>query len=155
MTKHSAMFRLIAIIVLGLSTSLSLAVATNTTPAAESIQAAKPYRMVVLTDIGAEVDDTESMVRLLLYSDVIDIQGLIATTSTWKRTSVSPELIEDVIGAYAKVHGNLVKHDANYPPAAALQALVKRGRPEYGMNGVGAGKDSEGSDWIIQSSREK
>ena len=150
MTKHRAMFRSVAIIVLGLSTSLSASVASNAAPSAESIQAAKPYRMIVLTDIGAEVDDTESMVRLLLYSDVIDIQGLIATTSTWKRTSVSPELIEDVIGAYDKVHGNLVKHDANYPPAAALQALVKRGRPEYGMNGVGTGKDSEGSDWIIQ-----
>ena len=93
MTKHRAMFRSVAIIVLGLTTSLSVAVAANTTPATESRQAAKPYRMIVLTDIGAEVDDTESMVRLLLYSDVIDIQGLIATTSTWKRTSVSPELI--------------------------------------------------------------
>ena len=76
----------------------------------------KPYRMIVLTDIGAEVDDTESMVRLLLYSDVIGIQGLIATTSTWKRTSVSPELIHGVIGSYSKVHGNLVKHDRHYPP---------------------------------------
>ncbi|HEX2586063.1 MAG TPA: nucleoside hydrolase-like domain-containing protein, partial [Steroidobacteraceae bacterium] len=38
-------------------------------------------RMIVLTDIEAEVDDTESMVRLMLYSNVIDIEGLIATTS--------------------------------------------------------------------------
>ncbi len=107
--------------------------------------------MIVLTDIGAEVDDTQSMVRLLLYSDVIDIEGLIATTSTWKRTSVSPELIEEVIRAYAKVHGNLVKHDQNYPAAEALNALVKRGMAEYGMKAVGQGKDSEGSDWIIRA----
>jgi hypothetical protein len=39
------------------------------------------HRLVVLTDIENEPDDTESMVRLLLYSDVIDLQGLIATTS--------------------------------------------------------------------------
>jgi hypothetical protein len=28
---------------------------------------------------------------------------------------------------------------------------VKHGRAEYGMNGVGPGKDSEGSDWIIRT----
>ena len=118
---------------------------------ARSAQTHKPHRLIVLTDIGAEVDDTESMVRLLLYSDVIDIQGLIATTSTWKRTSVSPELIQRVISAYGKVHSNLATHDANYPAAVVLQTLVKRGRPEYGMIGVGSGKDSEGSDWIIHT----
>ena len=83
-------------------------------------------RVIILTDIGAEADDTESMVRLLLYSGVIDIQGLVATTSTWKRTSVSPELIQAVIRAYAKVGENLVKHDPNYPPAETLHSLVKR-----------------------------
>src|SRR5215475_946795 len=88
--------------------------------AAAHERSAKPdntrQRVIVLTDIGAEVDDTESMVRLLLYSDVIDIQGLIATTSTWKRASVSPELIQNLIRSYAQVRGNLLKHDANYPP---------------------------------------
>jgi hypothetical protein len=108
-------------------------------------------RLIVLTDIGAEADDTESMVRLLLYSDVIDIQGLVATTSTWKRTSTSPELIREVIGAYARVQGNLVKHDPNYPTAEALQALVKHGLAAYGMQGVGPEKDSEGSEWIVRT----
>lgn len=112
-------------------------------------------RLIVLTDIGAEADDTESMVRLVLYSDVIDIEGLVATTSTWKRTSVSPDLIQNVIDAYGKVHGNLLQHDPAYPAAAALRALVKRGRPEYGMGGVGEGKDSEGSQWIIRALEKK
>jgi hypothetical protein len=108
-------------------------------------------RLIVLSDIGADPDDTQSVVRLLLYSDVIDIQGLIATTSTWKRTSVSPELVQAVISAYAGVRSNLVKHDPNYPAAEAIKALVKRGRAEYGMSGVGPNKDSEGSDWIIRT----
>jgi hypothetical protein len=108
-------------------------------------------RVIILTDIGAEADDTESMVRLLLYSDVIDIQGLVATTSTWKRTSVSPDLIQAVVRVYARVYGNLVKHDPDYPPAEALQAVIKHGVAEYGINGVGPGKDSEGSDWIIRT----
>jgi Cellulose-binding Sde182, nucleoside hydrolase-like domain/Cellulose-binding protein Sde0182, C-terminal domain len=117
--------------------------------------AIRKQRLVVLTDIGAEADDTESMVRLLLYSDVIDIQGLIATTSTWKRTSVSPDLIRQVIGAYAKAHANLVTNDPNYPTDTALEAVVKHGLPEYGMKGVGPGKDSEGSNWIIRTLEEK
>jgi len=108
-------------------------------------------RLIVLTDIGAEADDTESMVRLLLYSDSIDIEGLIATTSTWKRTSVSPDLIGNVVQAYAKVHGNLLKHDPDYPEAEALGELVKSGLAAYGMQGVGPGKDSEGSEWIIRA----
>lgn len=107
-------------------------------------------RLIVLTDIGAEADDTESMVHLLLYSDVIDIQGLIATTSIWK-PSPAPVLIRQVIDSYAKVHGNLLKHDPNFPPAGALQLLVKHGLAAYGMKGVGADKDSEGSDWIIHT----
>ena len=44
-----------------------------------------------------------------------------------------------------------MKHDANYPSARTLQALVKHSLAEYGMNGVGSRKDSEGSDWIIQT----
>jgi hypothetical protein len=108
-------------------------------------------RLIVLTDIGAEVDDTESMVRLLLYSNNIDVEGLIATTSTWKRTTTSPDLIQKVISAYAKVHPNLLKHDASYPSAKQLHLLVKSGIATYGMTGVGNGKDSEGSDWIIRA----
>jgi len=113
------------------------------------------HRVIVLTDIGAEADDTESMVRLLLYSDVIDIQGLIATTSVWKKTSVSPELIQEVVAAYGEVHANLVKHDIDYPSAEKLQALIMRGFPEYGMKGVGEGKDSAGSALIIRELEKK
>ncbi len=111
----------------------------------------RPQRLLVLSDIEADPDDTQSMVRLMLYSNDIDIQGLVATTSVWKRTSVAPESIRAVVRAYAKVHANLVKHDPNYPRPEVLEALVKQGRPEYGMGGVGTGKDSEGSDWIIKT----
>ena len=86
MTKRSVIFWVAAVVGLGLFTHLPTAVASDIAPATGSAQASKLHRMIVLTDIGAEVDDTESMVRLLLYSDVIDIQGLVATTSTWKKT---------------------------------------------------------------------
>ncbi len=38
-------------------------------------------RVIILTDVENEPDDTESLVRLLLYSNVLDIKGIIATTS--------------------------------------------------------------------------
>ena len=151
MKTFALVSRLAAIVALGLAAHVRTAFASNQSPAANAVADTRPHRLIVLTDIGADPDDTESMVRLLLYSDVIDVQGLIATTSTWKRTSVSPGLIQEVIRAYASVHANLVKHDASYPQPEALQALVKQGRAEYGMGGVGAGKDSEGSGWIIRT----
>ena len=111
---------------------------------------ARPQRMIVLTDIENEPDDTESMVRLMLYSNVIDLQGLIATTSVHMKTRVAPESIRRVINAYGQVRANLLKHEPGYPEAAALLALVKQGPVEYGMKAVGPGKDSEGSAWIIK-----
>jgi hypothetical protein len=107
-------------------------------------------RVIILTDIENEPDDTQSMVRLLLYSNIIDIEGLIATTSCWLRTRVAPESIKKLIQAYGEVQPNLIKHEDGYPEAQNLILKVKQGLPEYGMGGVGDGKDSEGSEWIIK-----
>ena len=111
-------------------------------------------RAIILTDIEADPDDTESMVRLLLYSNVIDLKGFIATTSTHQRNNVYPESIRKVVHAYNKVHSNLMKHEANFPDAEALFKIIKQGLPVYGMNGVGEGKDSPGSEWIIKTLEE-
>jgi hypothetical protein len=112
-------------------------------------------RVIILSDIEAEPDDTESFVRLMLYANVMDIKGLIATTSIWHKTSVDPESIKKVIQAYGKVQPNLLKHESGFPRAEALISLVKQGLPKYGMLGVGDGNDSEGSDWIIKVLEEK
>ncbi len=110
-----------------------------------------PKRLIVLTDVENEPDDTQSLVRLMLYSNQIDIEGIIATTSTWKKDSISPATIRRVIKAYGKVQPNLLKHASGFPSAASLLALVKNGLPAYGMQGVGDGKDSEGSEWLIKT----
>lgn len=106
-------------------------------------------RLLVLTDIEADPDDTQSLVRLLLYSNLIDIEGLVATTSVHQKTRVAPESIERVIRAYGEVRSNLSRHEPGFPTEKELLRRVKRGWAEYGMQGVGKGKDSEGSDWII------
>jgi hypothetical protein len=106
-------------------------------------------RLIVLTDIEADPDDTQSLIRLLLYSNEIDLEGLIATTSIHQQTRVAPESIHGVIREYAKVRANLALHDSAYPRASALEALVDQGQPRYGLAGVGEGKDTPGSNRII------
>jgi hypothetical protein len=114
------------------------------------VAAGNPQRLIVLTDMGADPDDQQSLVRLLLYSNQIDLEGIVATTSCWQQNRIRPELITAIVDAYARVQPNLLQHEAGYPSAEALRAHTKKGLPVYGMLGVGEGKDSEGSDWIIR-----
>jgi cellulose-binding protein len=110
----------------------------------------KRLRVLALTDIEADPDDTQSLIRFLLYSNEWDVEGLIATTSIHQQTRVAPESILKVLDAYRKVQPNLLKHEKGYPSFDQLKPLVKKGLATYGMQGVGEGKDSEGSDWIIK-----
>ena len=113
-------------------------------------QNSQKLRVVVLTDIEADPDDAQSLVRLLLYANQWDIEGLIATTSIHQKTRVAPESIEKILRAYAKVQPNLLKHEKGYPTYEELTPRVKKGLPVYGAEGVGEGKDSQGSDWIVE-----
>src|SRR5512143_453934 len=90
-------------------------------------------RLVVLTDIANEPDDQMSMVRLLVYSNQIDIEGLVATTSTWMKKAVRPDVIRLLIDAYDEVRPNLLQHQPGFPTAAALRDVVTTGQPGYGM----------------------
>ena len=113
-------------------------------------QEVQKNRTIILTDVENEPDDTESLVRLLLYSNIIDIKGIVATTSVHMKKEVHPESIHEVIAAYGKVRSNLLKHEPGFPDPGFLMEIVKEGLPEYGMGGVGKGKDSPGSEWIIK-----
>ena len=112
-------------------------------------------RVIILTDVENEPDDTESLVRLLLYSNVFHIKGIIATTSVHMKKEVHPESVQRVIQAYGMIQDNLLKHEPGFPEADSLLQIVKQGLPEYGMGGVGKGKDLPGSDWIIKILDEK
>ena len=65
-------------------------------------QTNQKHRVVVLTDIEADPDDTQSLVRLLLYANQIDIKGLVATTSCWLQS----EVIENVGFLYHEITEN-------------------------------------------------
>lgn len=115
-----------------------------------SVFAARP-RVIVLTDISNEPDDEESLVRFLVYSNEYDVEGIIATTSVWLRDRVRPDIIRETVRAYGQVQPNLLKHAAGFPAAESLLKLVKSGSAEFGMRGVGFGKSTEGSRWIIEA----
>jgi hypothetical protein len=106
-------------------------------------------RVLVLTDMGNEPDDSQSMVRFLLYTNEFDVEGLVATSSTHLKDRTNPQMIAERVEAYGEVRDNLLMHADGYPTEEFLRERIKSGRPEFGMKGVGEGKDSEGSDWII------
>jgi hypothetical protein len=107
-------------------------------------------RVIILTDVLNEPDDSQSLIRALLYSNDIDIRGLVATTSTWQRTAVHPEEIRRLVTAYEGVLPNLRVHSKDYPSGPALQSVIRAGRARYGMSGVDDGPDTEASQLIIR-----
>jgi hypothetical protein len=114
--------------------------------------AAKP-RLLVLTDIGGDPDDQQSMIRLMTYANEFDIEGLIASATRRpgeKETVTRPDLIRTIVEAYGKVRPNLLLHRPDYPPAKALLDRVRSGNPRRGDRNLGAGHDTEGSRRIIQ-----
>lgn len=126
---------------------LLLLVSTTTTSAQTPPQ---KHRVLVLTDIENEPDDAMSMVRFLTYSNQWDVEGLLATTSTHQRNKTAAWRIRQIVRAYGEVRNNLLLHEKGYPDTSYLLSIIKDGLPTYGMTGVGAGKDSEGSEWIIK-----
>ena len=53
--------------------------------------AAQPPRLLVTTDIGGDPDDQQSLVRLMVYANEFDLEGIITSASgtlpvKWKVT---------------------------------------------------------------------
>ena len=114
-----------------------------------AVAAKSKTRIFVLTDIENEPDDAQSLVRFLTYANQFDIEGLVATTSIHQQKRTSAWRIKEIVEAYGKVQTNLLKHEPGYPPVGDLLAVIHEGRPDYGMNAVGEGNDSTGSEALI------
>ncbi len=117
-------------------------------------------RLLVLTDISSltsgvkEPDDGQSMIRLMLYANDLDIEGLVASSNMSHGHVVRPDLIRRVIDGYAQVQPNLLLHSRDYPSADHLSTLVMAGQPIAGRDlpvgeSIGDGKDTDASAWII------
>lgn len=132
-----------------------LATAAHTPPVSSlspsALSTGAKQRLIVLSDIEADPDDTQSFIRLFLYANQIDIEGLVATTSTHMKTAIHPDSIRGIIDTYGKVQPNLALHEPGYPAAARLASLVRDGQPGYGMALVGSGRDTAGSRLIVEA----
>ncbi len=121
-------------------------------------QSAKPDKMrprlAVLTDIGGDPDDTQSLIRLMVYANEFEIEALIASASGTRgelnESVTRPDLILQVIQAYEQVLPNLKQHAANWPEADRLRACVKSGNRFRERDYIGAEHDTDGSRFLIQ-----
>jgi hypothetical protein len=94
-------------------------------------------RTIVTTD--PELDDLNSLIRMLLYSNEIRIEGLVYSSSQHHylgdpaagipqyRWKFGPSHIEDALAAYDQVDRNLRRHDADFPTAAELRSVYRVG----------------------------
>lgn len=109
-------------------------------------------RVVILSDInsGAEPDDKQSFIRLLLYSNELDLVGLVGANSQFGPNRGNTKAFLDLIDVYEKIRPNLLVHAPGYPEADALRRVVCNGaKGAVGMAGVGDGRASDGSRLIL------
>ncbi|TWT35090.1 hypothetical protein KOR42_52160 [Thalassoglobus neptunius] len=108
-------------------------------------------RIITTTDLGADPDDEQSMVRLLVSANEFDIEGLIVSTGCWKKSQSDTKMLDKLVDAYGKCFNNLSVHAKGFPSVDHLRSISVMGQRGYGMSDVGDGKDSPGSDLIIAS----
>lgn len=129
-------------------------------------------RIVVLTDVSTwETDDSESLVRLLVHADMLEIEGLVFTTG-WSLDNTREDffgLIHQAINAYEKDLPNLRKRSSQvghvtnesrqkigyWPSADYLRSRTVVGSQKRGVHFMGKDNDSPGSELIIRMADEK
>ena len=118
----------------------------NNTGQAES----KP-RILISTDIGGtDPDDFQSMIHLLMYSDLFQIEGLISSPFG---DGQAKDLL-DMIDLYEKDLELLRKHASDFPEPDYLRSLCKQGaKPAAPYKGYNV--PTEGSEWIIKCARKE
>jgi hypothetical protein len=131
---------------------------------------AKP-RVVITAD--PELDDVNSLIRAMVYTSELRIEGLVYASSQvhWKgdgkgttqyipgreytRLGLGPvtswrwpeddRFIDQIVDAYTKAYPNLKVHDRDYPTPAALKSKIKWGNVEFEGD---YSEDTEGSNLI-------
>lgn len=112
-------------------------------------------RTIITTD--GEIDDVDTYIRMLLYSNEFNIEGLIYSSSMWhykgdgKGTLFTSEMemtkkmygaktslrwpglhwMEPLLNGYEKIYPNLKQHSARYPTPAYLKSIVRVGNVDF------------------------
>lgn len=129
-------------------------------------------RLIITAD--PELDDNNSLIRLILYSTDFDIEGLIYTSSQFHWTGddkgtkwfvpgreydrfniggpyeswrwhKGEKFIHNIIDAYEKSYNNLKVHNPSYPAPSALRSKIRYGNIEFDSD---VRKDTPGSELI-------
>ena len=124
------------------------------------VDTSKP-KAIVMTD--GEVDDMDSLVRLLLYTNEVDLAGIIQTSASlrWKGSADAPydsgknsyrwpgtEWKHEIVAAYGEVYENLRVHDPNYPTPNYLKSVTVDGNIDWANDMT---KSSDGSSLIKEA----
>jgi hypothetical protein len=136
-------------VLIALATCVGAALAQPGDGAANGGSISHKPRIIVTTDLGADPDDEQSLVRLLVSANEFDIEGLIVSTGCWKKNQSNTAMLDKIVDAYGKALPNLQVHAKGYPSHAYLKSISVLGQTGYGMADVGEGKDSKGSELII------
>ena len=139
--------RLFAALLITMVTSIAVAQEDKPKPDGKGD---KP-RIITTTDLGADPDDEQSMVRLLVCANEFDIEGLIVSTGCWKKNQSDTGMLDKLVDAYGECVDNLKVHADGFPSVEYLKSISVMGQKGYGMSDVGDGKDSPGSELIIAS----
>lgn len=137
---------------------LLLVVGLSFAPAAVGVEDSRP-RVVLMLD--PELDDSNTLVRYLLYSNMFDTEGLVYTSSGvhWKgdgqgtpwfvpgrqydrpglnlgpmpswRWKEGEQFIHDAVEIYAEVYPNLKVHASGYPHPDELRSKIFFGNVEF------------------------
>ena len=111
-------------------------------------------RLAILTDIGGDPDDRQSLIRLMLYANEFEIEALIASASGTRgeldHSITRPDLIVEIIDAYERDLPNLRRHAQGWPSPEALRAVVRSGNRFRERAHVGAEHDTDASKWLIE-----
>lgn len=108
-------------------------------------QSSRTFRVLVSTDLGGDPDDIQSLYRLLHYSDVLRVEGIVSSPGPGAKHSA--ELVKSWIRKVdvERMRGN---GHPELMPERELLALVKQGALEPGA--PSASRKNEGSEWIVR-----
>ncbi len=138
---HHRIILLTVLFVLAMGDSTTV----TASPPGGALDGDKP-RVIVSSDVGgSDPDDFQSLIHLLLYSDVIDVEGIISSPPDAGRT----QHIMEVIDAYANDYSHLHSHSKDYPAPDALRSVAKQGALEKAPQ-QGWSEPTDGSRWIVQ-----
>jgi hypothetical protein len=108
-------------------------------------------RLIILADMGNEPDEEQQMVHMLMCSNRFDLDALIAVTGKYLRTGPQPELFHRLLDAYEQVVDNLRVHTDGWHTPEYLRRITGPGQHNYGMEDVGDGRSSVGSELIVNA----